>query len=67
MSMTFKVQEVLNRKTKAGKDYLLLKINDNLVSFFEDSDVTVPVEAGQTIMCDDCRARRIIRHLKNIK
>ena len=49
--MTFIVQEVSMRKTKAGNDYLLVKIGDKLVSFFEAADVAVPVEAGQAITC----------------
>ncbi|MBN2154196.1 MAG: DUF3276 family protein [Candidatus Lokiarchaeota archaeon] len=50
--MTFIVGGVETRKTKAGADYLALKIGDKTVSFFDSPDVKVPVKAGDAITCD---------------
>lgn len=50
--MTFKVDGADVRKTKAGKDYLALKIGDKTVSFFDAPDTTVVVKAGDTITCN---------------
>ncbi len=52
MSMTFIVSGAEKRKTKAGADYLALKIGDKTVSFFESADVAVPVKIGDAITCD---------------
>jgi len=52
MSMTFIVDSAELRKTKAGNDYLAVKIGDKTVSFFEAADVAVPVQPGQAIHCD---------------
>nr|MDO8086226.1 DUF3276 family protein [Candidatus Sigynarchaeum springense] len=52
MSMTFIVDGAEKRKTKAGADYLALKIGDKTVSFFDAPDVAVPVKAGDAITCN---------------
>ncbi len=52
MSMTFKVDGAEVRKTKAGADYLALRIGDKTVSFFESADAAVQVKAGDAITCD---------------
>jgi hypothetical protein len=58
MSMTFKVDGAEVRKTKAGKDYLAVRIGDKTVSFFEAADVAVPVKAGDAITCDVTQSGR---------
>jgi hypothetical protein len=48
----FEVQAVERKKTKAGKDYLVLTLGDRLVSFFEVADVAVDVQVGHTVTCE---------------
>lgn len=52
MVSEYKVQSAEIKQTKAGKPYLLLKINDKLVSFFDEPDSKVPVKEGQIISCE---------------
>ncbi len=52
MTEQFKVVAVERKKTKAGKDYLVLTLGDRLVSFFEAADVAVDVEVGHTVTCE---------------
>ncbi len=52
MTENFEVQGVERKKTKAGKDYLVLTLGDRLVSFFEAADVAVDVQAGHTVTCE---------------
>lgn len=52
MVSEYKVQSAEIKQTKAGKPYLLLRINDKLVSFFDESDSKVPVKEGQIISCE---------------
>lgn len=41
MVKVYKAQSAERKKTKTNKDYLLLTIDDKLVSFFEQEDVAV--------------------------
>ena len=52
ISMTFVVDGAEVRQTKAGKDYLAVRIGDKTVSFFEAADVAVAVKQRRAISCD---------------
>ncbi len=52
MTEQFEITAVERKKTKAGKDYLQLKLGDRIVSFFDGADVAVDVQVGHTVSCD---------------
>ena len=51
MGKSYLVQRAIVKQTRAGKDYLLLTLNDKFVSFFDEKDAKVKVEQDQYITC----------------
>jgi len=50
-SATYVVQTVDKRITSTGGHYLMLKLDDQLVSFFDEKDQQSPVQVGQQVEC----------------